>query len=627
MLNTEQILIKVAQYFDLDLVRLGIKQSTEKSRLYKHQLTKETIEHIVNSIYKEIESLDINSSIKEIIEEFMKHYAYITKEIYSAYDDKREKEIDWLLLKHFIIPFFAIRLSQNTSFYDDRIDKGLPGGDFWYFPSFDSNSAKICFPVNKIMKWLIDLHGGSNQDFYCMKKYDFNENTYLNISDSTLKDWHDNFVLPQVKNIKELASYKFVYEGVFNNNHEDSIEAQFNSAIEFIKSKSLSVDELKLEVPNLNNLLDRLYSDNLSNEEKERFVLYIEQRWAKPTPKQIEYLLTISRVSQACYKALCDYFNINEESTTIDENKTIQLVWLFSSIYNAELDIKLNGTSKIFKLFESYIYNIHKIEEHEKEALDQIIASIYHEMKLITHNYNIDEILILYSPNKRNMEQAMLNFKSKKLYSNLKKTQNQQVYQAIKHLNEIVDVDKMLKYIYSITDNEILYNIGNYFQGNNYLTNEIVEPNLAVALTIHVRYSLVAHDLLNKQIAYSKVLNLLTFSYYPRMLNKDDVEEWLFELEKISDVNDFRSNLINLSYHGYHLINQQDEIKIIALIEQYKQSIKKMKPEEYNPQFLFVAQDYMLNIGNKKLYNKLKKINEKHSLYSAHHSNKFYFYR
>ena len=55
MLNTEQILIKVAQYFDLDLTRLGIKQSTEKSRLYKHQLTKETIEHIVNSIYREIE--------------------------------------------------------------------------------------------------------------------------------------------------------------------------------------------------------------------------------------------------------------------------------------------------------------------------------------------------------------------------------------------------------------------------------------------------------------------------------------------------------------------------------------------------------------------------------------------
>ena len=50
-----------------------------------------------------------------MIYEFMNHYDYITKEIYKAYDEKREKEIDWLLLKHFVVPFFAVRMSQNTS--------------------------------------------------------------------------------------------------------------------------------------------------------------------------------------------------------------------------------------------------------------------------------------------------------------------------------------------------------------------------------------------------------------------------------------------------------------------------------------------------------------------------------
>lgn len=627
MLNTEQILIKVAQYFDLDLTRLGIKRSAEKSRLYKRQLTKKTIEHIINSIYREIEALDINSFIKETIDEFMEHYNYITKEIYNAYDEKREKEIDWLLLKHFIIPFFAIRLSQNASFYDDRIDKGLPGGDFWYLPTFDTSKSKIFFPINKVMKWLIDLHGGSNQDFYCMEKYDFDENEYLYISDSTLKDWHDNLVLPKVKNIKEFASYKFIYEGVFNNNKDDSIEIQFNSAIEFVESKSLSLDELKLEVPNWNNLLDRLYSDNLSNEEKVRFVLYIEQRWAKPTPKQIEYLLTVSRISQACYKELRDYFNIDEETTIIDENYVIQLVGLFSSIYNTEIDLRVNGNSKTLELFESYIQNINKIQENIKEALDQIIASIYNDMELETDNCNIDETLILFSSNEENRKQAIINFEIKKLYNNQKETQNRQVYEAIKYIKKTVDEEKILEYIYSITDNELLHNIGDYFQGNNYLTNEQVKPNLAVSLTIHVRYYLVAQDLLNKQNAYSKVLNILTFSYYPRMLDKDDVDEWLFELDKILDVNDFRSKLINLSYRGYHFINQKNEIKIIPLIEQYMESVKEMKSEEYNPQFLFVAQDYMLKIENKKIYNKLKKMNEKHPLYVTHSTHKFHFYR
>ncbi|WP_373035563.1 hypothetical protein [Sulfurimonas sp.] len=627
MLNTEQTLIKVAQYFDLDLIRLGIKQSAEKSRLYKRQLTKETIEHIINSIDKEIESLDINSFIKETIKEFMGHYNYITKEIYSAYDEKREKEIDWFLLKHFIVPFFAIRLSHNTSLYDDRIDKGLPGGDFWYLPTFESSKSKILFPVNKAMKWLIDLHGGSNHKFYSMDKYPSSENTYLNISSSTLKKWHDELVLPDDKNIKELASFKFIYEGVFTKDKEDSLEKQFNSALEFIKSKSLSLDELKLEVPNLDNLLDRLYSESLSDEEKTRFILYIEQRWAKPTAKQIEYLLRISRVSQACYKDLCKYFNIDEKATTIDDNKAMQLVGLFSSIHNTEIALRVNGSSEISELFESYIYKINKIQEHEKEGLDQIIASIYDDMSLKTNSYNIEEILILFSPNKENRKQAIMNFEIKKAYESKKEKVNTQVYQAIKYIEDTADEENILNYIYSITDNEVLHNIGDYFEGNNYLTNEQVKPNLAVALTIHVRYSLVAKDLLHKQNAYSKVLNILTFSYYPRMLDKEDVDEWLLKLEKISNVNDFRSNLINLSYRGYHLINQKNEIEIIPLIEEYIKLVKEMKPQEYNPQFLFVAQDYMLKIKNKKTYNKLTKINEKHPLYRTHNSNKFHFYR
>ena len=49
MINTEQILIKTAEYFDLNLTKLGISRSAEKTRLYKRQLIKKTIEHIISS--------------------------------------------------------------------------------------------------------------------------------------------------------------------------------------------------------------------------------------------------------------------------------------------------------------------------------------------------------------------------------------------------------------------------------------------------------------------------------------------------------------------------------------------------------------------------------------------------
>lgn len=622
MLNTEQILIKVAEYFDLNLTKLGIRRPAEKTRLYKRQLIKETIEHIINNIHKEIESLTINFYIKDTIDEFMNHYDYITKEIYGAYDENREKEIDWLLLKHFVVPFFAIRISQNTSFYMDRIDKGLPGGDFWYLPTFESNNSKIHFPLNKLMRWFIDLHGGSNQKFYFLEKYKFNENNEFNISDSTLKDWHDNFVIPKIETIKEFASFKFQYNGVFIKNKDDP----FKSAKDFIKAKSLTIDELKLEIPNKDNIIDRLYSDTLTDEEKERFVLYIEERWKEPTSQQIESLFTISRVLQKCYKDLCSHFNVKEEDKSIDDNKILQLVSFFAFIYNTEIELKINGNSEVLELFGLYMHNIKEIKENEKEALDLIMGSITKEIVAYKDNFNIDEVVIMSSMNKENRNRAIRNLEKKKINEEKNKTQHEQIYQSIEDIENFTHDEQIIDYINNIEDNLVLHNIGDYFQGNNYLTNKQVEPNLIFALTIHVQYSRVAKTILDKQNAYFKVVNLLTFPYYPRMLEKVDVDEWLNELKRITDVNDNRGQLIILSYSAYHLINQKNNLEIISLIKKFTELTKDMKSEEYNPQFLFVAQDYMKSIENEKMYKKLKKINEKHPLYSTHICREFYFH-
>ncbi len=614
MLNTEQFLIKVAEYFDLNLTKLGIKRPAEKTRLYKRQLIKETIEHIMNNIYKEIELLNINSYIKDTIDEFMNHYDYITKEIYGAYDEKREKEIDWLLLKHFVVPFFAIRISQNTSFYNDRIDKGLPGGDFWYLPTFDSNNSKIPFPLNKLMKWFIDLHGGSNQKFYFLEKYKFNENDEFNISDSTLKDWHDNFVIPKLETIKEFASFKFQYDGIFIKNQEEP----FQSAIDFIELKSLTVDELKLEIPNKDNIIDRLYSDTLTDEEKERFVIYIEERWSKPTSQQIEWLFTISRVSQKCYKDLCLYFNVNAQDVSIDNNKILQLVSLFTFIYNCEVELKKTGKPEVSELFELYIHNIKKIKENEKEGLDFIIGSILTEMVLYKDNFSIDEVILISSSNEESRNRAIMNIEIKEKNEEKNKIQKQQIYQSIEDIENFTHEVQITKYINNIEDDLVLHNIGDYFQGNNYLTNKQVKPNLFLALTIHKQYSRIAKASLHKLNAYSKVINLSTFSYYPRMLEKIDVDMWLNELNKVTDLNDNRGQLIILSYKAFHLINQKNKVEIISLINKFVELTKGMKAEEYNPQFLFIAQEYMKIIKNEKMYKKLKKINEKHPKYSNH---------
>ena len=294
------------------------------------------------------------------------------------------------------------------------------------------------------------------------------------------------------------------------------------------------------------------------------------------------------------------------------------------TLYQNSKTIQIN--SEALELFGLYMHNIKKINENEKEGLDLIMGSITKELVLHKDNFNIDEVVVMSSVNKENRNRAIRNLEKRKINEEKNKIQHEYIYQSIEDIENFTKEEQIINYINTIEDNLVLHNIGDYFQGNNYLTNKQVEPNLIFALTIHVQYSKVAKTILDKQNAYFKVVNLLTFPYYPRMLEKIDVDEWLNKLKKIIDVNDNRGQLIILSYNAYHLINQKNNIEIISLIKNFTELTKEMKAEEYNPQFLFVAQDYMKSIENEKVYKKLKKINEKHPLYSSHNRRQFYFY-
>lgn len=248
-------------------------------------------------------------------------------------------------------------------------------------------------------------------------------------------------------------------------------------------------------------------------------------------------------------------------------------------------------------------------------------------MKHEHFKYRLDEIVILVSSDEKNRQKAYESLEYKKQIKAIETERNNQTYTALNFINTTEDEEKILEYIYSIKDSVILHNLGDYYEGNNYLTNEPPMQNLPLALTIHVIYSRVAQEHLHMLNAYHKVLNLLTFSYYPRALGKEDVEEWLIELERISNKNDSRSMLLLLAHRAYHQINQNNESKATFLIEEFESKTRDIKPEEYSPQLLFVAQDYMLKIGNTTLYNKLKKRNERDPHFNGHMQGEFYFYK
>lgn len=93
MLNIEQLLIKAAQYFDMNLKELKIKHTDQKKRFYKNHLLNETHSEIFENILTELDTLNINKEIAAIIYKFLYHYEYLQREIFSHFDEKDKKRL------------------------------------------------------------------------------------------------------------------------------------------------------------------------------------------------------------------------------------------------------------------------------------------------------------------------------------------------------------------------------------------------------------------------------------------------------------------------------------------------------------------------------------------------------
>ena len=616
MLNTEQLLIKAAQYFDMNLKELGLKQTKQKERLYKNQLSDKKYLEIIDKILRNIKLLNINSKFKVILQDFLRHYSYLSKEIYGNYDDKREKEVDWLLLKHFVIPYFAVKISENFAEYDKRIDNGLPGGLFWYLPILRANN-KIDFPINTVMNWWIDLFGSSKDKFY-----HYNKST---ISPYTLKKWNNELVLPDITTIQTLLNSDYSYNGYFEYNPSNTVEHNFKLALKFIEDKSISIDKLKDEIPNIDNIIDRLSANELSNEEQKKFILFIATRWAKPSSKQIEQLLIIARVSQAIYKELCLYYNINTNEFKIEKNSIFQLNSFYQYLYNIDTSFIAEIPYEISPLFEKYIQPITKLKNNQKEALDNIMSIISNKLASDKIKYDIDEIVLILSEDKYFKENAIKNIKEEDDRINNQSSYEEDVLKVINDIKNLNTILELRYYIVFITDCKLLYNVGSYFRGHNFLTNEKVYPNNQFALEVYLHYYKVATEEIHIKNAIPNILDLLTFPFFPRISKKELAQEFINKLGNLIDTISIRERISFLQYKAYHEINTKNTKKALLLIKEFELNTSNLKFDEYIPDLLFISENLEFVKKDKQFHKRLIKRNQKHPKHTLY-NHKLYFY-
>ncbi|MFX4232494.1 hypothetical protein ACOL24_01410 [Aliarcobacter butzleri] len=337
MLNIEELLIKIIQILDFDMKDVKLKQTLEKRRFYTHEVKDKKYKELISLIFDKLNIDTQNEKLIDIFIDLSNLYLSIYNKINLTRFIATQEKINWVILKRLVIPYLAKRFSSLDYDYSLRIDKGLSGGRFWYLLDI-TDYPNVKLPMEYVMNWWLDLYGKS-LDSLCdeIDENNPNENKPEKGSKNTIKQWIKKSI-PDRKSVEEYCSIPLSYKGIFEVDENYSIDIQFEKACNFIINvKKLSIDNLKHEIPYY-SLVDKIFIEkkSISDNEKKEFVKFIAERWAKPTAEKIINSFIIARSSQNIYQELLKYFSF-QDSNNIEENKVLQLVYLYSFIYNENL--------------------------------------------------------------------------------------------------------------------------------------------------------------------------------------------------------------------------------------------------------------------------------------------------
>jgi hypothetical protein len=255
-----------------------------------------------------------------------------------------EKQVLWHMLAYSYVPGLARRLafwSLAGMEAQQPLDSGMPGGEFWFLPNWDVENNTLKLPVPQVIDWLLDLLGApSFQESKngLGRKYlreDGGDDSVV----PTLQGWHKGTKPQSAEQIKQIFGDDAVlnFSGAFLLDESLTVEKQFQAALDFVLRKGLNADALHNQIPMTVERLVLVLTGTAPSEEKQEFVRLITLRYATPLMATIRQRLRVARMMQEGYKSLLSILcgdKVDATCTDPNQNKMLQLIALFNSVYN-----------------------------------------------------------------------------------------------------------------------------------------------------------------------------------------------------------------------------------------------------------------------------------------------------
>lgn len=296
-------------------------------------------QEILQAIFK---SLDMDPQAQldalDSFMEFANAYKYLELNTWTFGADQRQ--VLWELLSH----FYVSGLARRVGFWSlaQVMDKGMPGGRFWYLPEPREADGKssLYLPVAQVVDWLLDLLGlpleefaeqrsqGSGVDHDSLKRSLYNWRNATPIRPDTIDKYFAD-------------GTELEFKGAFSPNRSTPPAQQFTDALAFVEWKELNAEKLRLEIPITQpGCLEAILEGQVNEDVQAEFVRCLADRYAAPSLRTIRQRLLLARAVQDGYirllKTLCP--GVDRQCADPQKNKLLQLFAIYKLVYNLTVD-------------------------------------------------------------------------------------------------------------------------------------------------------------------------------------------------------------------------------------------------------------------------------------------------
>lgn len=340
---TEAILLEIHQ-------SLGGKtfQTNKKNKFATGQISLDAHNAMVEEVLQAIfEALDMAPEARmdaiDNLMEFADAYKSVELKAWTFAADQRQ--ILWALLGQFFIPGLARRVafwSLHGVLVDSVLDKGMPGGRFWYLPEArgEGGNASLYLPVAQVVDWLLDLLGMPIEQM-ADQRSEATDGVHESLRRS-LYNWRNDMAIKPDSIQKYFPDdAELTFQGVFTSDMQSTPAEQFAAALAFVKRKGLTADMLRHEIPmTAPGRLEEILEGHANDDEKVVFVKNLAERYASPSMKTIRQRLLLARTVQDGYIRLLKFLcpDVERQCADPEQNKLLQIFNIYKLVYNLTID-------------------------------------------------------------------------------------------------------------------------------------------------------------------------------------------------------------------------------------------------------------------------------------------------